>query len=107
MSTESNFDVFVNNKEATIESAVNYVHNMSREPRDGVIIHTGTNHIINETVDDIFRKLRRLEHNLLANQPEYVAFSSVIMRNGSAKTKHKIQNINVSVIFGSTSTMTT
>ena len=97
MSSQGNFDVFVDNKAATLESAVNYVQNMSREPRDRIIIHTGINHIINETVDDISRKMWRLERNLLANQPEHVAFSSVIMRNGSAKTKHKIQNINRSL----------
>ena len=58
-------DVFVDNQAATCQSAVNYVQNMSREARDGIIIHTGTNHVINETVDGISRKLRRLERNLL------------------------------------------
>ena len=78
--------MLVDHKAATIPYAVSYVQNRAR---DGIIIYTRANHVINETIDDISKKLRQLERNLIVNQPENVAFPSVIVRNGNAEIKRK------------------
>lgn len=97
ISQDTTSDVHVDHKAATIEAAVEYIQNMRKEPRDGIIIHTGTNHVVNDSEDNIRRKLRRLETNLKNNQPKHVAISSIVHRKSGASVMCKVLAVNTAI----------
>ncbi len=97
LSQHTKSDVYIDHKGATIQTSVDYIQQMGKESRDGLLIHTGTNHVMNESEDEILRKLRRLETNLVVHQPKHVAISSIVHRKGPASVMRKVIGLNKAI----------
>ena len=71
--------------------AVNHIQKLPPKP---IIIHSGTNHIGNESVSRTIQRYERLEYNLVRNEFKQVAISSIVHRQGPPRMYNDITTIN-------------
>ena len=71
--------------------AVTHIQKLPPRP---IIIHTGTNHIGNESVGRTIQRYERLEYNLVRSEYKQVAISSIVHRQGPPRMHNDITTIN-------------